>query len=151
MDPTDLATARSLSLTLATGRVVSTRMTTSDFRSDPSESPEGKGLARRAWDAYVKALEPLSEATRPAVEPLARAYARNKVADLVGFWLLWHMYGGFEGLESTYGMHRSTIWRKVAKFRKVFGEHPDTYRFEGITIDSASFWANAVDPERAKV
>ena len=25
-----------------------------DFRSDRMASPEGKGMARRAWEAYVK-------------------------------------------------------------------------------------------------
>jgi hypothetical protein len=115
-------------------------MGTSDFRSDPSETPEGKGLARRAWDAYAKTV---GEAARPAIEPLAKVYARNRVGDLVGFWVLWHLYGGFEGLEQRYGMHRSTIWRKVAKFRKVFGAHPDEFRFQGITIDAPSFWTAA--------
>ena len=28
-----------------------------DFRSDRMESPEGKGIARRAWDAYASAVE----------------------------------------------------------------------------------------------
>ncbi len=122
-------------------------MSATDFRADPSESPEGKGLARRAWDAYANAV---NTAARPAVEPLAAAYARNKVGDLVGFWVLWHLYGGFEGLESTYGMHRATIWRKVAKFRKVFGQHPDEFRFEGITIDTESFWKAALAAEKRK-
>lgn len=121
-------------------------MAASDFRSDPSDSPEGKGLARRAWDAYARTV---GEAARPALEPLAGIYARNRVGDLVGFWVLWHLFGGFEGLEQRYGMHRSTIWRKVAKFRKVFGAHPDEYRFEGISIDTASFWkAAAADHQR---
>lgn len=124
-----------------------TRMAASDFRSDPSESPEGKGLARRAWDAYAKVV---ADAARPAAEPVARAYARNKVGDLISFWMLWHLFGGFEGLEQTYGMHRSTIWRKVASFRKVFGHHPDEYRFEGITIDTPSFWRAAVAAEQRK-
>jgi len=122
-------------------------MSATDFRADPSESPEGKGLARRAWDGYVKAV---GVATRPAIEPVAFTYARYKVGDLVGFWVLWHLYGGFEGLETRYGMHRSTIWRKVAKFRKVFGAHPDEYRFDGITIDTESFWKAALAAEKHK-
>jgi hypothetical protein len=31
-------------------------------------SPEGKGIARRAWDAYANAV---TKATRPYVEPFA--------------------------------------------------------------------------------
>ena len=122
-------------------------MSASDFRSDPSESPEGKGVARRAWDAYAKAV---TDVSRPAIEPLAMSYARRKMGDLIGFWMLWHIFGGFEGLEQTYGMHRSTIWRKVAKFRKAFGAHPDEFRFEGITIDTASFWRAAAANEQRK-
>jgi hypothetical protein len=101
-------------------------------------------LARRGWDAYVEAVRPVSDVAAPALRPVIERYARFKVGDLVGFWMLWHIYGGFEGLEQSYGMHRSTIWRKVAKFRKVFGSHPDEYRFEGITIDTASFWNAAI-------
>lgn len=122
-------------------------MSASDFRSDPSASPEGAGLARRAWDAYATGV---NKAARPAVEPLAKMYARNKVGDLVGFWMLWHIYGGFDGLESNYGMHRATIWRKVAKFRKTFGAHPDEYRFAGITIDTPTFWAAAAADAKNK-
>jgi hypothetical protein len=125
-------------------------MSATDFRSDPSESPEGKGLARRAWETYVEALRPVSEGVVvPALRPAIERYSRYKVGDLIGFWTLWHLYGGFEGLEQNYGMHRSTIWRKVAKFRKILGAHPDEYRFEGISIDTASFWkAAAADAER---
>lgn len=121
-----------------------------DYRSDPSHSPEGRGLARRAWDGYVKAVEPVTKATAPMLEPVAKAWARRRAGDLVGFWMLWHIYGGFEGLEQTYGMHRSTIWRKVAAFRQMFGEHPDSYRFQGITIDTASFWNAAIAAEQRK-
>lgn len=103
-----------------------------DFRSDPSESPEGKGIARRAWDAYVDALRPVSD-------PIAQIVGRKITEDLVGFWVMWHLCGGFEGLER-YGMHKSTIWRKVAKFRTVTGKHPDEYRFAGITIDRGAAW-----------
>lgn len=122
-------------------------MTPPDYRSDPSDTPEGRGLARRAWDRYVEALEPLTSAARPAIEPLAGVYARRKVGDAIGFWTLWHLYGGFEGLEQNYGMHPSTIWRKVATFRRLFGEHPDTYQFEGISIDTAAFWDAAARAE----
>jgi hypothetical protein len=43
-----------------------------DFRSDRMQSPEGKGKARRAWDAYAKTVEKVS---RPVVEPFARKAA----------------------------------------------------------------------------
>jgi hypothetical protein len=101
-----------------------------DYRSDRSESPEGKGLARKAWDGYVRTVT-------PAIEPVAD---KKWTADLIGFWVIWHVYGGFEGLQEHYGMHKATIWRKVALFRKAFGEHPDSYRFPGIEIDRAAYW-----------
>ena len=117
----------------------------SDFRSAPMDSPEGKGLARRAWDAYANTV---NKAARPAVEPLARAAARKWSTDLLGFYVAWHIYGGFDGLQEATGMHPTTIWRKVAKFRKAFGVHPDEARFDGLTIDTASFWKAAATWEK---
>jgi hypothetical protein len=107
-----------------------------DFRSDPSESYEGKGIARRAWDAYARGVR---RATEPVFDPVAMAWSRKLTEELLGFWVLWHMMGGFEGLER-FGMHRTTIWRKVKKFRMILGQHPDEYKFEGINIDPPAFW-----------
>jgi len=61
------------------------------------------------------------------------------VEDLIGFWVMWHLYGGFEGLQR-FGMHQSTIWRKVARFRKVTGQHPDEFEMPGISIDPKAYW-----------
>lgn len=116
-------------------------MTPPDFRSEPSESPEGQGRARRAWDAYARTV------SKP-LEPVAKMWARRATADVIGFWVLWHTYGGFEGLEQNYGMHKSTIWRKVAKFRMAFHAHPDEFVFPGITIDAPTFWAAAIENEK---
>lgn len=66
-----------------------------DFRSDPMDSPEGKGRARRAWDAYANAA---NRVAAPVMNPLAAGIARKQVIELVGFWVAWHLYGGFEGL-----------------------------------------------------
>ncbi len=111
-----------------------------DFRSDPMESPEGKGRARRAWDAYSRAVNTVvGPVARPAVESLARKH----VLDLVGFWVAWHLYGGFEGLVEHVGMHPSTVWRKVKSFRTTFGEHPDVFEMPGVTIDADAYWAAA--------
>jgi hypothetical protein len=49
-------------------------------------SPEGKGIARRAWDAYANGV---NRATRPYVEPFVRKAAVPVMMDLAGFWLLW--------------------------------------------------------------
>ena len=110
-------------------------MAVSDYRSDPMPSAEGHGRARgrwqRAWDAYTKALGPVVE---PAVLPAARWLATRRVEGLVGFWLLWHLEGGFGGLERL-GMSRSSIYRRIATFRSSFGVHPDEYEMPGVSID----------------
>ena len=99
-------------------------------------SADGFGLARKAWDAYVLRS---SKVFTPPLEAIAgkqiRTLAGTAVMDLVGFWVLWHMYGGFEGLEKELGLSKATIWRRVAAFRKAFGAHPDEFEFPGITID----------------
>ncbi len=96
---------------------------------------EGKGLARRAWEAYSRAV---NRAALPYLEPLAERVSAAVVTDLVGFWLAWHLEGGFEGLERL-GMHRATIFRKVSRFRQVFGKHPDEFEFSGVSIDVGEY------------
>lgn len=114
-----------------------------DFRSDPSDSPEGKGRARRAWDAYVGAVDRyVNPVVLPAFEPAIRRYAVKATGDLLGFWMAWHLHGGFEGLVEL-GMHPSTVWRKVKRFRTVFKEHPDTFVLPGVTLDREAYWEAA--------
>ena len=111
-----------------------------DFRSDRSESPEGRGRARRAWDAYARRVSKVaSPVAVPLLEPAISRVAHNMTVDLLGFWMAWHIYGGFEGLVE-FGMHPSTVWRKVRRFRQVFGAHPDEYRFPGVQIDPVKYW-----------
>lgn len=111
-----------------------------DFRSDRMASPEGKGIARRAWDAYSGVIERnVTPALSPLLEPVAAPVARAQVEDLVGFWVLWHLYGGFEGLER-FGFNRSTIWRKIRRFRVTTGEHPDEFKMPGVSINGPEYW-----------
>lgn len=98
----------------------------SDFRSERMPSAEGRGIARRIWDEYTKTIN-------DAARPLLADIAANKVEDLVGFWVMWHMFGGFDGLLEL-GYPRTTIYRKVSKFRRLFGHHPDEYVFDGIEV-----------------
>lgn len=58
----------------------------------------------------------------------------------MGFWLIWHLEGGFDGLQRL-GMSRSAIYRRVASFRRVFGAYPDEFRFPGVTIDLPAYLA----------
>jgi hypothetical protein len=115
-----------------------------DFRSDPMETPEGKGIAKRAWEAYVGVVrKTVYPSVAPFLEPATEALSCQVVEDLIGFWVMWHLYGGFEGLER-FGMHKSTIWRKVARFRKVIGAHPDEFEMPGVTIKPGEYWGSSV-------
>ena len=110
-----------------------------DFRSQRSPSPEGQGIAanrwRRAWDAYSRTVNKVAlPVLGPAVEKVAWTYAGKVIEDMAGFWLLWHLEGGYEGLQKL-GMSRSAIYRRITAFRKHFGVHPDEYAFPGVTID----------------
>jgi hypothetical protein len=119
---------------------------TPDFRSDRMESPEGKGIARRAWDAYASAVTRVS---RPAVEPVARKLAVPAAMDLTGFWLLWHLEGGFEGLRRL-GMSRASIYRRVRLFRATMGVHPDEYHMPGVDLDIAAYHGGRGSPKSRK-
>jgi hypothetical protein len=97
-----------------------------DFRSDKMESREGAGIARRAWDAYVRAIgRAVTPAAMPLTGPVIRRFSVNKAVDLVGFWVMWHLHGGFEGLQKL-GMAERTTYRQIKWFRLAYKEHPDT-------------------------
>jgi len=104
------------------------------------ETPEGKGIAKRAWEAYVGVVR---RTIVPFVEPVVEPLSCQVVEDLIGFWVMWHLYGGFDGLER-FGMLRSTIWRKVARFRKVTGLHPDEFVMPGISVNPGEYWSSSV-------
>jgi hypothetical protein len=104
------------------------------------ETPEGRGIARRAWEAYAGAV---TKAATPALRPLVAKYAAGSIVDLVGFWAIWHLEGGFEGLLRM-GMSRASIYRRIKLFRLAFGAHPDEFEMPGITLDLAAYrdgWA----------
>ena len=109
-------------------------------------SPEGQGRARRAWDAYAKAsnrlLGPILD---PVLEPVARSYSVGAVGDLLGFWLLWHLEGGFDGLRQ-HGISRSAIYRRVSSFRRLFGVHPDEFDLPGVELDLKAYFSSTGGP-----
>jgi hypothetical protein len=110
---------------------------TEDYRSARSESAEGKGIARRAWDAYAAKV---SEIASPVVEPLAERIAAPLAVDLVGFWVVWHLEGGFDGLRRI-GMSRASIYRRIKLFRRSYGQHPDEFVMPGVRLDVADYHA----------
>src|SRR5829696_3259298 len=95
-----------------------------DFRAERMPSPDGHGNAKaawqRAWDAYSRAA---NRVTGPVLEPAIRTIARTVTFDAMGFWLAWHLEGGFEGLQSRLGMSRSAIYRRLSLFRRATGKH----------------------------
>lgn len=105
-------------------------------------SPEGEGRARssmeEAWKGYYdfnRGANKVLYGLFPFLRDLARPQANRAVFDLVGFWLMWHFLGGFEGVQKSMGLSRAGMYRRIAQFREVFHEHPDVYEFPGVTID----------------
>ncbi|HUI05063.1 MAG TPA: hypothetical protein VLZ77_16100, partial [Acidimicrobiales bacterium] len=93
-----------------------------DFRTDKSDSVEGGGKAAARWYAYHGALDEDVVAEAFPMQALDKHYpdfVRDDIAEdameqseLIGFWVAWHMAGGFAALEEG-GWHRATIFRKV--------------------------------------
>jgi hypothetical protein len=110
------------------------------------ESPEGRGIARQMWEGYVGAV---GRVTTPALRPLVRKYAAGSIVDLVGFWAVWHLEGGFEGLLRM-GMSRASIYRRIKLFRIAFGAHPDEFEMPGITLDLVAFREGWAEKKKAK-
>ena len=105
-------------------------------------SPEGEGNAKSAWDKYYAANKAINKpilAAFPGLTKVLRGYTSAATVDLFGFWLLWQLFGGFEGLHSGLGMSRSTLYRRISQFRAVFGVHPDAWEMPGITVDIEDF------------
>jgi hypothetical protein len=105
------------------------------------ESPEGKGIARRAWDVYAKAV---NQVAGPPLQPVVQRIAAPMTSDLLGFWLCWHLEGGFEGLRRL-GMSRSAIYRRIRLFRVAFKAHPDEFEVPGVLIDLKAYHGDRSD------
>jgi len=133
-----------------------------DFRADKSESTEGQRVAAGRWGSFHYSLDE---------DVVAEAYStpgqsmedlppdvRDDIAsdalersELIGFWVAWHLAGGFANLERG-GWHRATIFRKVSRFRAAFGAHPDEYVFPWIDLDLNTAWSDQISRrlERAR-
>lgn len=104
-------------------------------------SPEGRGRARRAWDAYANAV---NADARPVLTSAVKPVARVMGFDLMGFWLAWHLEGGFDGLTDpdNLAMSRSAVYRRITLFRRVTGQHPDEYRMPGVALSVPAYVKN---------
>ena len=117
-----------------------------DFRSERMSSPEGEGRAKsaleRSWEAYFKANRAVNRRVFEAFPELReslRGQAGSRLVDLMGFWFMWQVCGGFEGTQQALGISKSQMFRRIALFRQAFGEHPDVCEFPGVTVDPAVF------------
>jgi len=128
-----------------------------DLRAARSESSEGSGLAKARRKQFLGSYEPSDRVEvgsgpkfhgiDPSIVDEARdAFADEMVASTadIGFWIAWHQAGGFEALERL-GWHRTTIFRKLKRFRARFGEHPDTWNPGWISLDLERLWKAEVD------
>jgi hypothetical protein len=129
-----------------------------DFRSERSASPEGEGKAKdfydEAWTSTYRVSKKINEplhAAFPFLKNLQRGYATSQMFDLFGFWLMWHLSGGFAGMQKALGMSRSNMYRRIALFRAVFGEHPDVYEFPGITVDPVACVVGMAEKQKKNV
>jgi hypothetical protein len=116
-----------------------------DFRAEPSLSPEGDANATSRFATWAQAnLDPIIDP-----EPAAEGYGMDRLAEvdrdrmaarvikeseLIAFWLAWHRAGGFAQLERG-GWDRSTIFRKLKRFRIFYGIHPDDASFPWLGAD----------------
>jgi hypothetical protein len=126
-----------------------------DYRTDKSESTEGGRIASNRWASFHYRLEEdvVAEAfsspnqSMEDLDPEMRdAIAADSLerSELIGFWVAWHMAGGFDNLERG-GWHRATIFRKVRSFRTVFGVHPDEYAFPWVALDLPAAWTDQLN------
>lgn len=123
-----------------------------DFRTEPKPTPEGDRYAAARFHAWAETnLDPIVE-KKPTAK--SRGWDRLSESDraemparviieseLIAFWLAWHRAGGFAELERG-GWDRSTIFRKVRRFRSYYGIHPDDARFPWLPVDWERMWTS---------
>ncbi|HHY48409.1 MAG TPA: hypothetical protein GYA10_01490 [Alphaproteobacteria bacterium] len=120
-------------------------------------SPEGEGRAKSAmesaYETYFKANKAFNKrlfGAFPELRTALRGYTSARLFDLFGFWLMWRLTGGFEGMQQALGLSRTGMFRRIAAFREVFGEHPDVYEFPGISVNTGEFLAGMAERMRPK-
>ncbi len=126
-----------------------------DYRQEKSGSIEGFGRAASRWAAFYDHLDEdvlveaypgrgteKEELTAVVLDDIAEQALQE--SELIGFWVAWHLAGGFANLERG-GWHRATVFRKLKEFRTRFGVHPDDYRFEWITLDLERAWKGQIE------
>lgn len=128
-----------------------------DLRAARSDSSEGTGLAKARRERFLGSYEPSdrvgvgSGPTFRGIDPSIVDEVRDAHADEmvssaadIGFWIAWHQAGGFEALERL-GWHRTTVFRKLKRFRARFGQHPDAWNPGWISLDLERLWKAEID------
>jgi|GEM_PF-904478 len=124
-----------------------------DYRSEKMVSPEGWRNAasrREAWASTLSesdyGVDQAGRSYRPDDPDVVRRaeVTVKEFSELTGFWLSWHMFGGFERLIEG-GWNRATVFRKMRRFRAIFGSHPDEYKFPWIHLELEDAWRASLD------
>jgi len=120
------------------------------------ESAEGAGIARRKWFQFLSGVPKDALDASGIMDPSIVSFGgftdehrkmfekrAKEDSELLGFWLTWHVAGGFDELEK-WGWHRATIYRKIKRFRERYGAHPDEYNFNWIKLDLKRAWSDSL-------
>ena len=76
-----------------------------------SESNEGRN-PRRSWDVYAAAVnKTVTPKMAPIIEAAVAPIARTMLADMIGFWTLWHLHGGTSWIADLAGAVLQTTHR----------------------------------------
>jgi len=76
-------------------------------------SKKKKAAEANLWDRYMRTIETV-------IGPSAKSIAALRVQDMVGFWFMWHMFDGDNGLKLL-GYNRTSLWRQHRLFEAVIG------------------------------
>lgn len=75
---------------------------------------------KKAWDSYRDAVEPL-------VRPFAQKVAGHQIQRLMGYWFLWHYFGGKKALLDMGMLTEPSEKRQRRQFRQTFGVEVDDF------------------------
>ena len=76
-----------------------------------------------------------------AIEEMGRRSIEE--SELLGFWIAWHLAGGFANLQEA-GWHRATIHRRIRRFRARYAQHPDEFTPGWLTLDLEKVWEQKI-------
>jgi hypothetical protein len=68
------------------------------------------------------------------LEPLAKEVAGATVQRMVGFWVMWHLAGGFEGLLATGWLSQTAVYRSRGEFHRIMGMEVEAFWPEAIAF-----------------